>query len=145
MVEMSIGQQFLFLLYLGVFGLAVGIILDFFKAWMKVFNFSRKTVFFMDFLFCLLFAFLLFHLLLIINRGEVRLYTFLALLTGIILYYNFGSPFLHNCFLRFFRTTKKIIERITKTVLSWQDLLNKKRTIYKDRYNRWKSSFRKEE
>lgn len=142
---MSIGQQFLFLLYLCVFGLVVGITLDFFKAWVKVYDFPRKIVFIVDFLFWLLLAFLLFYLLLIINRGEVRLYTFLALLSGIILYFNFGSPYLHNRYLSFFRTIKYISEKITKTVRSWQDLLSKKRTVYKCRYNRWKSNFRKED
>lgn len=142
---MSVGQQFLFLLYLCMFGLAVGIILDFFKAWVKVYDFSRKAVFWVDFLFCLLFAFLLFYLLLIINRGEVRFYTFLALLSGIIIYFNFGSSYLHSNFLVFFRAIKFISEKINNTICSWQDLLNKKRIIYRDRYHRWKRFFRKEE
>ncbi len=142
---MSIEQQFLLLLYLCVFGLVIGLIFDFFKAWAKVFDFSRKIVFWMDFLFCLLFALILFYLLLLANRGEVRFYTFLALAGGIILYYGFASPYLHAHFLVFFQAIKLFKAKISKIVRSWQDLVNKKRIVYRGYYDGWKRFFRKED
>ena len=145
MSGMPIEQQFRLFLYVCAFGLVAGLIFDFFKAWGKVFNFSRRAVFLVDFNFCLLFALTLFCLLLHTNRGEVRFYTFMALAIGILLYYGFGSPYLYQSFLVFFQAVKSLGEKIAKTVCSWQELVIKKRTIYRSYYARWKRFFRKED
>ena len=140
MFEMPVEQQFLFLLYLGVFGLVIGMVFDFYLAWARVFNFSRKKIFLLDFLFCLFCAFIFFYLLFTTNRGLVRLYTFLASACGLVLYLYFGHPRLYSLFLTFFRSVKLCSEKIIKTVNFWQDLLNKKRTVYRGYYDGWKKS-----
>lgn len=145
MLKMSIEQQFRLFLYLCAFGLTAGFFFDFFKAWSKVFNFSRKTTFLVDFCFCLISALSFFYLLLCTNRGEIRFYTFTALLIGVLLYYNFGSTYFYKEFLALFQNIKCFGKNISKKARSWQESIRKRRTVYKDRLACWKRFFRKED
>ncbi len=131
MVKMPIEQQLWLFLYLCILGLIGGLIFDFFKAWRITYNISRRATVFLDLTICLFLALSFYYLLLCSNRGEVRFYSFIALLVGIILYFAFGSSFLLRKFMALFQTLKILEKKIAKTIRSWQELVNKNRTISK--------------
>lgn len=147
MFKMSIEQQFSLFLYLCILGLITGFVFDFYKAWSKAFHFSRRAIFLVDLCFCLFLALALFCLLLHANRGEVRLYTFMALLIGILSYFNFISPYLYPKYIALSQNIKSFKKRIMKRVRFWQESVNKKRTLYRERgyCARLKRMFRKED
>lgn len=72
-------------------GILIGLFFDVFRVAGKFLRPSRRVLFFGDLLFCLLAAVFVFLFLLVVNRGEVRGYIFIGLLTGWILYVLFFS------------------------------------------------------
>ncbi|NMB40633.1 MAG: hypothetical protein GX996_01690 [Firmicutes bacterium] len=140
----TIEQQFVVLLFLGAAGVAVGAVFDFSKAGGAVFHISRRMLFFADLFTCLVAALAIFQLLFLTNWGEVRLYVFLALSLGLILYYAFLSRHLYRSFLSFFQGIMYIILKILKTRMFMQDYLNKQRIHYKRFINRLKEFSKRE-
>ena len=123
----TVGQQFIVLLYLSAAGMMMGAAFDLTKAWHKVFHFSRALFFVADFVICLVAALAVFRVLYITNWGEVRIYVFLALFLGIIIYYALCGRFFYLNFLNFFKAVNKFFIKIAKIKRDLQDYLHKKR------------------
>ena len=123
----TVGQQFIVLLYLSAAGMMIGAAFDLTKAWHKVFHFSRALFFIVDLVICLVAALAVFRVLYITNWGEVRIYVFLALLLGIIIYYALCSRLFYLNFLKFFKAVNKLLIKIAKIKTDLQDYLHKKR------------------
>jgi len=145
MFRMSIEQQISLFLYLCILGLVTGFVFDLYRAWIKVFHLSRKKIFFVDLCSCLFLSLVMFYLLLHANRGEVRLYTFMALLIGILLYFNFISPCLYPKLIALSQSIKLSKKGAAKRVRLWQESVNKKGILYRGCYARLKRIFRKED
>lgn len=127
MFTVSVEQQFFVFCYLVAAGVLMGLFFDFLKAAGRVLNFSGISIFFLDIFVCLAAALIVFQGLFLTNRGEVRFYVFLALFTGVVVYYFLFSPKVYPLFLKLFKFFKKVIIKILKFKRLWQDYFRKKR------------------
>lgn len=143
MFATTVEQQLFVLLYLSVTGVLIGLLFDFFKAWGRIFHFSRKIVFATDLFICVAAALIVFQLLFMTNWGEVRLFVFLALLLGLLVYYILLSRYLYHHFFIFFESIKDIIVKISKIKKFMQEYLQKRRINYRQRIKRFKKLFEK--
>ncbi|NLL21838.1 MAG: hypothetical protein GX263_08905 [Firmicutes bacterium] len=138
MFGLPVEQQLMVFLYFYAAGLITGLVFDFFKAFAKVFNFSKRIVFFLDLILCLLASFIVYYVLFLLNYGEVRLFVFLALLSGLLFYYLIISGFIYRNLLVIFRALRSIIYKILKLfnilqdfILSITNYLGQRITTYK--------------
>ena len=123
MFGLPVEQQLMVFLYFYAAGLITGLVFDFFKAFAKVFNFSKRIVFFLDLILCLLASFIVYYVLFLLNYGEVRLFVFLALLSGLLFYYLIISGFIYRNLLVIFRALRSIIYKILKLFNILQDFI----------------------
>jgi spore cortex biosynthesis protein YabQ len=86
------GQVQLFILIV-LAGMAMGILFDFYRVVRGIFRLKLIMTSFLDLLYWLVAVFVVFGVLLAGNWGEVRLYVFIALLTGAYLYYRYFSRY----------------------------------------------------
>jgi len=70
-----------------VVGMMVGTLLHLYQASLRAAHPKRCCLYLMDFFIWMILILLVFSALLIINRGEMRVYVFIALILGIVLYY----------------------------------------------------------
>ena len=82
-------------------GILIGLFFDVYRVAGKFLRPSRRVLFFGDLLFWLLAAVFVFLILLIGSRGEVRVYIFIGLLTGWILYVLLFSRNCHRLMVAF--------------------------------------------
>ena len=125
MFGLPVEQQLLVFLYFNAAGLMTGLVFDFFKAFAKVFSFSKKMVFFLDLILCLLASFIVYYILFLLNYGEVRLFVFLALLFGMLFYYLVISGFMYRNLLVIFKALRSIIFKILKLLNILQDFIRR--------------------
>jgi spore cortex biosynthesis protein YabQ len=125
MFGLPVEQQLLVFLYFNAAGLMTGLVFDFFKAFAKVFSFSKKMVFFLDLILCLLVSFIVYYILFLLNYGEVRLFVFLALLFGMLFYYLVISGFMYRNLLVIFKALRSIIFKILKLLNILQDFIRR--------------------
>ena len=78
-------QSYLFLIFI-VDGIIIGILFDFFRILRKSFNSKDITTNIEDFIFWILTGILVLYTVFVFNNGEIRLYMFLAITLGIIMY-----------------------------------------------------------
>lgn len=117
-------QSHIFFMCIG-FGFVMGFFYHFVKFIRLTFFNFKKAVFAQDILFCVIGTFLVFFFLLCCNDGEMRLYTFLGLGLGFVVYYfTFGmfvirfltkvSFLIKKMFNPFTRCGKNILKKIKK-------------------------------
>lgn len=78
-------QAQLFLIFI-VNGIIIGMLFDFFRILRKSFYTIDLVTYIEDFLFWILTGFIILYSIFIFNNGEIRLYMFLAIILGIIIY-----------------------------------------------------------
>ncbi|MBZ9535181.1 spore cortex biosynthesis protein YabQ [Cytobacillus oceanisediminis] len=83
---MTLSTQFMTMLAMVSMGLFFGISLDTYQYFLKRPTRKRSIVFIHDILFWILQALLMFYVLFLVNKGEVRVYLVLALLLGFAMY-----------------------------------------------------------
>ncbi|AYV68807.1 MULTISPECIES: spore cortex biosynthesis protein YabQ [Niallia] len=83
---MTLSTQFMTMLAMVSMGLFFGISLDTYQYFLKRPKRKRSIVFIHDILFWVLQALLMFYVLFLVNKGEVRIYLVLALLLGFAMY-----------------------------------------------------------
>ncbi len=127
MLEPAVEQQLLVFLCICFLGFMIGVFFDLLRAWGKVFNISPRSFFVADFLFCVLAMLAVYITLFFINRGEVRLYVFLALLVGLIVYYLFCSRYVYKQYLFFFKMYRALSKKMSKLKVAWQEYCSKRR------------------
>lgn len=125
MFGLPVEQQLFVFLYFYVAGILAGFVFDFFKALVKTFRFSRKVIFLLDLLLCLLGALIIFFILYLTNYGEVRFFIFLALMFGIFFYYIICSSFIYKQISLLFGILRIFILRIKKIFKILQDFASK--------------------
>ena len=82
---MIINQVQLFLIFI-INGILIGILFDFFRILRKSFNTKDIVTYIEDFLFWILTGIIILYSIFTFNNGEIRLYMFVAMIIGIILY-----------------------------------------------------------
>ena len=82
---MIYNQAQLFLIFI-ITGIMIGILFDFFRILRKSFKTNDLVTYFEDFIFWILTGFCILYTIFTFNNGEIRLYMFLAIAIGIIVY-----------------------------------------------------------
>ncbi|UNC90710.1 spore cortex biosynthesis protein YabQ [Candidatus Contubernalis alkaliaceticus] len=115
---MTVGNQFADLFFLICIGFISGFIFDFYHILKKYIRVTPWLRLILDFSLWLIITMITAFLLLLVNWGEVRLYIFLAMGGGLILYYVLFSPFVKRIYVflidRFLKITHFIIKIITR-------------------------------
>lgn len=82
---MAINQAYLFLIFV-LNGFIIGLLFDFFRILRKAFKTADILTYCQDILFWILTGLLTLYFIFVFNNGEIRIYIFLGILIGIILY-----------------------------------------------------------
>lgn len=82
---MAINQAYLFLIFV-LNGFIIGLLFDFFRILRKSFKTADILTYCQDILFWILTGLLTLYFIFVFNNGEIRIYIFLGILIGIILY-----------------------------------------------------------
>lgn len=77
-------------------GIMLGIIIHFYQLTVRKSRLRKFFLIAMDFSLWLLLIALIFFGLVLINLGELRVYVFIALLLGVLIYYRYGARHLHR-------------------------------------------------
>lgn len=85
-------QAYLFLIF-SINGLVIGLLFDFFRILRKTFKTKDFVTYLEDILFWILTGLILLYSIFTFNNGEIRLYMFLGILLGIIIYMLFISSY----------------------------------------------------
>lgn len=83
---MTTEEQFLTMIYMVFGGFYLGIAMETYRRFLKGWRFPKGIVYLFEIIFWLLQLAILFYLLYIANRGEIRIYVFLAILLGFSTY-----------------------------------------------------------
>ena len=98
-------------------GFILGFIFDFFKIIRKSFTISDRHVIIEDFLFGIIASILLIVIIFVINKGNIRWYTFMFILTGLVLYFLTISKLVIKVNVSIIISLKKIFSYIFKIIL----------------------------
>ena len=109
----SMSQFNLFIQFIMV-GIIIGIIFDIFRIIRKCFSISDVHTYIEDILFGIITSLLLIYLLYIYNQGRVRLYMFIALSLGLIVYFNTISKY----FIKIQVIIVSFIKKATKAIIN---------------------------
>lgn len=82
---MAINQAYLFLIFV-LDGFIIGLLFDFFRILRKTFKTSDIITYIQDILFWILTGLIVLYSIFVFNNGEMRIYIFLGILIGIVLY-----------------------------------------------------------
>lgn len=82
---MITNQIYLFFIFV-VDGIIIGLLFDFFRIWRKSFKVADVTTYFQDVLFWILTGFIILYSIFVFNNGEIRLFMFLGVIVGALLY-----------------------------------------------------------
>lgn len=77
-------------------GILLGIIIHFYQLTVRKSRLRKFFLIIMDFTLWILLIALIFFGLVLINLGELRVYVFVALITGVLIYYRYGARHLHR-------------------------------------------------
>lgn len=129
---MVINQTSLFLIFI-VNGILIGLLFDFFRVLRKSFRTSDIVTYIEDILFWILTGFIILYSIFIFNNGEIRLFLFLGIILGIILYLLFVSSYIIKISVFIINFLKKILSSTSRILLKPINLLLKlfKRIFFK--------------
>lgn len=82
---MVTNQAYLFLIFI-VCGIIIGVVFDFFRILRKVFKTTNMFTYIEDFLFWMITGAIILYSIFLFNNGEIRLFMFLAIGIGVVLY-----------------------------------------------------------
>lgn len=114
---MNDNQASLFLIYIAT-GMLICIFYDIFRALRKTIKTSNIVTYIEDIIFWTIVAIFLIIEILNLNSGELRLYTFIGIIIGCIIYLLTVSKFILNILIKIFKTTQKIILLIIKPTIN---------------------------
>ena len=115
----SLNQACIFVIFILV-GITIGIIFDFFRALRKNVRNTIKITYIQDLIFWIISGIIVIYSIYFFNSGEIRLYIFLGITTGLIIYILVLSKFflsINDIIIKFFislilKPIKKIIDII---------------------------------
>lgn len=113
---MAINQSYLFLIFT-VNGFIIGMLFDFFRILRKTFKTSDFITYIQDIIFWILTGLLILYSIFQFNNGEIRLYMFLGIGIGAILYLLLISKYVVKISVAILCKIKEVIQKIIKIVL----------------------------
>ena len=110
-------QTYLFLVF-SLTGVIIGILFDFFRILRRTIKTSNFITYIEDILFWILTGFLILYSIWYFNNGEIRIYMFLGIILGVLIYMLTLSSILIKIFSKILRTLINILELPFKTIIS---------------------------
>ena len=105
---MVTNQAYLFLIFM-VNGIIIGILFDFFRILRKSFKTADLITYIEDILFWILTGIILLYSIFVFNNGEIRLFMFLAVILGTIIYMLIASKYVIKINVTIIKFVKKIL------------------------------------
>ena len=106
---MVTNQAYLFLIFI-LNGLIIGFLFDFFRILRKTIKTSDFVTYMQDFIFWILTDVIILYFIFTFNNGEIRLFLFLGIMTGILIYMLLLSKFIIKINVAIINFFKKILE-----------------------------------
>ena len=125
---MIINQAYLFLIFT-INGFIIGFIFDFFRILRKSFKTPNIVTYIEDICFWILTGYLLLYSIFVFNNGEIRIFMFLGICIGIILYMLILSKYLIQInvyIIKIFKNITKNIVNLSKKFVKKGGILKKK-------------------
>jgi len=113
---MITNQAYLFFIFL-INGIIIGLLFDFFRILRRSFKTNNIITYIEDILFWILTGIILLYSIFIFNNGEIRLYLFLGVMLGIIIYMLTISTFIININVKFIKFLKTVINKVVHIIL----------------------------
>ena len=114
---MAQNQAYLFLVF-SLTGVIIGILFDFFRILRRIIKTSNFITYVEDILFWILTGFLILYNIWYFNNGEIRIYMFLGIILGVLIYMLTLSSILIKIFSNLFRILINVLELPFKTIIS---------------------------
>lgn len=122
---MAENQAYLFLIF-SFTGIIIGVLFDFFRILRRTIKTSNIATYIEDILFWVLTGFLILYNIMYFNSGEIRIYMFLAIILGVLIY----MFTLSNILIKIFSKILKVIIITLETPIKWvKAILSKLITI----------------
>lgn len=122
---MAENQAYLFLIF-SFTGIIIGVLFDFFRILRRTIKTSNIATYIEDVLFWVLTGFLILYNIMYFNSGEIRIYMFLAIILGVLIY----MFTLSNILIKIFSKILKVIIITLETPIKWvKAILSKLITI----------------
>lgn len=113
---MAQNQAYLFLVF-SLTGVAIGVLFDFFRILRRTIKTSNVITYVEDVLFWILTGLLVLYNIWYFNNGEIRIFMFLGIILGVLIYMSTLSNILINIFSKILQTIIRILEVPIKTIL----------------------------
>ncbi len=113
---MAQNQAYLFLVF-SLTGVAIGVLFDFFRILRRTIKTSNVITYVEDVLFWILTGLLVLYNIWYFNNGEIRIFMFLGIILGVLIYMSTLSNILINVFSKILQTIIRILEVPIKTIL----------------------------
>lgn len=114
---MAQNQAYLFLVF-SLTGVVIGILFDFFRILRRTIKTSNIITYIEDVLFWILTGLLILYNIWYFNNGEIRVFMFLGIILGVLIYMSTLSNILIKIFTKILQTTIKVLELPFKTLLA---------------------------
>ena len=114
---MAQNQAYLFLVF-SMTGVAIGVLFDVFRILRRTIKTSNIITYIEDVLFWILTGILILYNIWYFNNGEIRIYMFLGIIMGVLIYMSTLSNIIIKIFSKILQTTIKILELPFKTIIS---------------------------
>ena len=115
---MAQNQAYLFLVF-SLIGVAIGILFDFFRILRRTIKTSNIITYIEDVLFWILTGLLILYNIWYFNNGEIRIFMFLGIILGVLIYMSTLSNILIKVFTRILKTIIRILEIPFKVISSF--------------------------
>jgi len=115
---MAQNQAYLFLVF-SLTGVAIGILFDFFRILRRTIKTSNFITYIEDILFWILTGLLILYNIWFFNNGEIRIYMFLGIIIGVLIYMSTLSNILIKIFSSILKTIIKIVEVPFKAIFTF--------------------------
>ena len=114
---MAQNQAYLFLVF-SLTGVIIGILFDFFRILRRTIKTPNFITYIEDILFWIITGFLILYNIWYFNNGEIRIYMFLGIILGVLIYMLTLSSILIKIFSKILRTLINVLELPFKTIIS---------------------------
>lgn len=114
---MAQNQAYLFLVF-SLTGVIIGILFDFFRILRRTIKTSNFITYIEDILFWILTGFLILYNIWYFNNGEIRIYMFLGIILGVLIYMLTLSSILIKIFSKILQTLINMLKLPFKTIIS---------------------------
>ena len=110
-------QAYLFLVF-SLTGVAIGVLFDFFRILRRTIKTANIITYIEDILFWVLTGILILYNIWYFNNGEIRVYMFLGIILGVLIYMSTLSNLVVKLFTRILGTIIKVLELPFKTIIA---------------------------